>query len=175
MLEEQRDLSKLLDHFQKRRCVWYDRGTYFAVSPACFLQEDAHLPLLSFSDTVDLIMPYIADVSDIYDTFSSTFSYRGTSLLWKQSFPHIEDLFRAKDIFLLRLLGHYNILIRIPKIFLAYEQVANYSFYASMRETADTYNECRKQNYDIAMQALDRVLLESGEELNMNTLIANKP
>jgi vancomycin resistance protein YoaR len=65
-------------------------------------------------------------------------------------------------------------LIQVPKVLLAYEQFTYYSIYASVRDTT-TYGECRKQNYDVALAALDGVTLVPGEQLNMNTLIANDP
>ena len=61
-----------------------------------------------------------------------------------------------------------------PKSFLAMYQLDNLTVYASVRDTS-TYGTCRRQNYDVAMNQMDRYFLEPGDILNMNRIIANQP
>ena len=158
---------------EKRRCIVYDKGTYLAVSPACFLQGTP-LPALSLADAVQSMLPYIQDVTHIYDTDADAFWYGGTELLLDDTLTTLQSYQITDDFLLLQRLANHGVLIQIPKVLLAYQQMFEYTFYASVRDTT-TYGPCRKQNYDVAMEQLNWLTLVSGEQLNMNTLIADHP
>jgi len=158
---------------KKRRCVRYDRWTYFSMSPACFLQWWT-LPKLPFTEAIDVIMPYVVGASHVYETDTDAFWYQWTDLVFDKDLQTLEDREISRDTLALQLFSHHNLLIQVPKILIAYEQLSDYAFFASVRDTS-TYGVCRKQNYDAAMGELDRYILAPWEELNMNKLIANLP
>ncbi|USN55411.1 MAG: hypothetical protein H6765_02150 [Candidatus Peribacteria bacterium] len=155
-----------------RRCVSYDRGDYVVVTPECLL--DNQLPQLDFQEAVDMVLPYIASVENFYDVDTDEFYYEQAQL-------HIEDdLLAASSVLynpntlLLRLLSHRDYLIRIPKLYLAVQQIEGYSFYAATRDVSG-YGTCRKTNYDLALEQLDTLFLKPGELFNMNRAISRLP
>ena len=105
-------------------------------------------------------MPYIVDTSHVYETDTDAFWYQTTQLIFDTSLQTLDDREISKDILALQLFSHHNMLIQVPKTLLAYEQLSQYAFFASVRETT-TYGTCRKQNYDVAMQELDGYILSA--------------
>lgn len=110
----------------------------------------------------------------MYEIEADTFYYDGADLTFDKEFTTYADLLAGKNTPLLRSLAHQGYLIRVPKIYIAFQQMQDYTFYASLRDTT-SYGNCRKINYDLAMQQLDGKLLDPGELYNMNREISNLP
>ena len=132
------------------------------------------MPQLSLQEAVDALMPYVANVEDTYQSDAENFRYSSTHLIRNEQLPEWTDVDILHDTDSLQLLKKEDIWVQMPKVLLAKDAVDDMSVYASVRDTT-MYGECRKINYNIAMHALDGVLLAPGEELNMNELIAYKP
>lgn len=160
-------------HIKKRRCIAYDRWTYMAVSPACFLQSWM-LPTLSFTEAIDVLMPYVENISAIYDADADSTWYTQADLIFRKDIETLEDWDIWNDTLALQLFAHHALLIQVPKVILAYEQIKDYAFFGSVRDTT-TYGACRAKNYAVAMWELDGVLLAPWDRMNMNDLIAHHP
>jgi hypothetical protein len=63
-----------------------------------------------------------------------------------------------KDKILLALLYSKGYYIRIPKIFLAFQQIKNYSFYVSGKNLL-LRNKSRLNNFNVAMNKIDGFVL----------------
>jgi hypothetical protein len=99
-LDDIADYQQLFEHMEDtardaeispltRRCTWFDRGTFMAVSPACFLQEN--LPSLAYEDVLPTLTPWIEDVSAVYDTQADAFWYQGANVEWKDDLVTLDD------------------------------------------------------------------------------------
>ena len=56
---------------------------------------------LSFTESIDLLIPYIKDVSHVYETDASQFSYTGTQLIRKEALLDEDSLLPLQEKFLL--------------------------------------------------------------------------
>lgn len=61
-----------------KRCVAYDRDDSLIVTPEC-LRQDA-TDLLSFAESVRMILPTITHINGFYETEQDTFTYQTAQL-----------------------------------------------------------------------------------------------
>lgn len=147
-----------------QRCERYDRWTMFIGTVWC-----TELPQMTASEVLWVLAPFVGDVTTEYDALSREFSYTPSKLLFKDWFVDslqvLQEKFTSDENDDIRL---------IPKVLIAYDQLDQFKFVASVRDTT-IYWPCRKQNYDLAMNMLDGQNLEPQELLNINKLIAYQP
>lgn len=148
----------------KPRCGWYDRGTIFLGSIDCLDQ----LPELRPDEMMEALQPYLLDVTTEYNALSREFVFTPSELVF------VQELESQIDHLTKNLRTNAGEFLVVPKLLLAYDQLDEFKFVASVRDTT-IYGPCRKQNYDLAMDILDEQSLEPWELLNMNTLIAHQP
>lgn len=156
----------------QRRCLSYDRGEQLLVSPACLMWNQ--WVFLDFPQAVDSILPVITHIDNIYETEQKTFTYQTATLLLDEQIVKDAHLFEHIPEWVLHALAQKDILIRVPKYVLWLQQMHNRSVYASVRDT-HSYGRCRKNNYDIALNQMDKVLLLPEKKFNMNQQIAHLP
>lgn len=155
---------------ERRRCVMRDAWDDMLLSPWCLLYGKK--TFLSMQEAIDILMPYVQDVWAIYDTEAQWFAYMPTDFVFDERISSYEISLKDIDAYLLSTLWQHDVYVRVSKISLALLQLETMSVYASVRDTRG-YGPCRKQNYDVALQMLDGVLISPWEQINLNTLIAH--
>lgn len=156
--------GELLTYEWWDRCQRYDRWDSIVWSSAC-LDE---LPSLAVDEHLYYLLRVSQDVSSEYNAILREFTYTPSQLIlnpWEairleQEYKELESTAQS--------------VISISKTFVAYHTRHRYRYVASTRDIS-TYGPCRKQNYHIAMNEIDGVVLMPQEKINMNDRIANKP
>lgn len=161
---------ELLERHQPSRCVWFDRGTHFVINTTCY--QRGILPELSLEQTAEALRPYLVDVKHSYNVEDALFTYKDAELIYTDEFTDLvayrsHDNTRQQET-------NQDGMILLPKSIVAYQQIANRSTFASVRDTR-TYGPCRLQNYKVAMAQLDKITIAPDEYFNMNQEIARQP
>jgi len=130
------------------------------VTPSCQLED---LPELAPHRMMDHLLPLLERVEGVYDTGATTFTASVADLHFVIDPRKDVDIIEPID----------TQLQKVPTWRLAMEQFQHWSVYATLRDTS-TYGTCRKQNYNLALKALDREELLPGEKLNMNRDISQR-
>jgi len=153
-------------------CNYFKNKEYFYISPWCFLQWK--LPKLWVKKTSDLVFPFINQFDNIYNLQSTGFVYRPSNADFFYNYKlnnFIDNDFSDKVS--LYILGLKNYFIKVPEIFIAFEEFKNYSLYVWSKDLSNR-NKWRLINFHIALDAINDYILYPNQELNFNNLIANK-
>jgi hypothetical protein len=101
--------------------------------PGCFLNNT--LPQISFVDAINKIWPLISGFSSVYDLNATFFVYTGAVPNFYVTYDInsiIDKSFESK--LLLKILDLTHTWIKVPKIYLAFNQVKNYTFYVAGKD-----------------------------------------
>lgn len=130
------------------------------MTPSC---QVADLPELEPHRMMDYLLPLVDHIEGMYDTGAMIFTADVATIQF------VIDPWQTVD-----LIEHSALpLQKLPTRRLAMEQFKERNVYATLRDTT-TYGTCRKQNYSLALKALDREELLPGEKLNMNRDISKR-
>jgi len=155
-------------------CNQWWNGNYYFISPSCFLSWN-NLPKIDFKTTINDILPFISGFKNVYILNSTWFFYTTAKPEFYINY-NIDNIIKQNQdnkiiLHILWLLKYY---IKIPKIYLEFKQIKNYSFYVSTKDLT-LRNKWRLQNFDVAMKQLDGYFLPWWKSFILNKLIANKP
>ena len=159
--------------FFDKKCDYYKEWAYYYVLPWCF--ETGKLPKLSLKQTVNLVWPLIKKFDKTYDLNSKWFFYKPTKIDYFVKYD-LSDIIWTWNIAKLWLwvLSITHTWIKIPEIYLAFNQIKNYSFYVAWKDLSKR-NWWRLQNFDVAFKALDNLVLQPNQIVFLNKLLANLP
>lgn len=140
-----------------------EKKDMYVMSPSCLLKNE--LPVIEFKEAIDYLWPYIDSFNMVYNDASQTFSYQGTSPIFKKNYEILPKTLEEK-LTLARLQNKWE-KIRIHKSSLAYQTVKKANFFTVYKDTS-ILKRCTKQNYTIALNKINGTILWSGEILNLN-------
>lgn len=156
--------ATLLTYEGTQRCQWYDRWDSLVGSIDCMTE----LPTLPISEHVEYLLSLAQDVTTEYNAGEREFEYTPSDIIFDDSIH--ERVKRELDA----LTVSNETMVTMPKVLVAYATRERFKYVASTRDISK-YGPCRKQNYLLAMNELNGVVLKPQELLNINKLIANKP
>jgi len=166
------DKIKKFEDFHPR-CDYYNVWNDYYILPWCFLKNK--LPKLDFIETLNFIWPFIKDFTQVYNLNSTWFFYYPAKPKYFIKYDLSNVIWTGKvDNLLLRILVLTNIWIKVPKIYLAFNQIKNWSFYIVAKDLSKR-NWWRLQNFNTAIKALNNYVLYPWEELFVNKILANLP
>ena len=186
-LWEYRQYVKILNKYQNKinwnkakkieklniKCDFYSIGNDYYILPRCFLENN--LPKLSLTEVTDSIWPFIKGFSQVYDLNSTWFFYYPAEPKYFVRYDLKGIIWTGKvDKLFLKILALTNTWIKVPKIYLAFNQARNRSFYVAGKDLSKR-NWWRLQNFNVAVNALNNLVLEPWEELFINKILANLP
>ncbi len=172
----QKETSKTLQlqslhYLNKEPCIYTPESKdKYIVTPSCILKNK--LPKLEFTEAVDHIRPYITSFNTVYNEYATTFTYEGTSPIFKKNYDITAKT--TNEIVTLAYLQKAEKKLRIDKSALAYNTIKDANFYVVYRDISPL-KRCTKQNYFVAANILNDTIIAPGEILNLNKKIANAP
>jgi len=155
------------------KCDFYSVGNDYYILPGCFLENN--LPKLSLTQVANSIWPFIKDFSQVYDLNSTGFFYYPAKPRYFVKYDLSGVIWTGKvNKLFLKILALTDTWIKIPKIYLAFNQAKNRSFYVAGKDLSKR-NWGRLQNFNVAVSALDNYVLGPSQELFVNKDFANLP
>lgn len=174
VLKEKINKKKLINKFDNINlpCDSFKSWKNYYILPWCFLKSQ--FPKLWVKRASDLVFPFIEQFDNIYDLKSKKFIYKPAKSIFFYDY-NLNDFIEYNDYdkLLLYVLSAKNYYIKVPEIFLAFQEFKDYSVYVSSKDLSKRPNG-RLTNFNIALNEIDNYLLQPQEELNFNKLIANK-
>lgn len=171
--EEISTIQKLknIKYINEQKCFYTkeNKNTYI-ITPSCLFKD--RLPTLDFQEAIDYMRPYIETFNTIYNEVTQNFMYEWTHPIFKKEYDIIPTT-RTERIALIQAQVEGKKL-RIDKSALAYQIIKNANFYVVYRDTS-ILKRCTKQNYMIAINILNNMIIKSWEILNLNKIITNAP
>ena len=167
-------INKQIDiYYDDIACNYFAQWNNYYISPWCFLQSK--LPKLWVKQTSDLVFPFIKSFDNIYNLNTEKFIYKPSKVEFFYNY-NLDNFIDndSSDKVLLYILSMKNYFIKVPKIFLAFDEFKNYSLYVSSKDLSKR-NSWRLINFNIALNSIDNYILKPQKELNFNNLIAHKP
>lgn len=178
-LQNNHKVNNLIKYLCKQDCSYFhssDDVYYF--KPSCFsnfCKWSSDRKFLDFKDAVDTAWNMISWFDHIYDLNSTKFVYTFAKPKFYIDYNLDNFIWKTKiDDLLLSILQVSNYYIKVPKIFLVYENLKNYSFYVSDKNLKKR-NKSRLNNFYIAMKQIDKYFLEPWKEIYFNKLVAYIP
>lgn len=155
-------------------CSRHQYGELMAISPICFIENK--LPLLTTQEAIDLVRDDIDAFDKTYDLNRTYFEYEGSNPIFNhtvQEFSKYND-HSLSNRFLLLGLAYKDAMILVPKEVLAVHTLRQLNYYA-VRKDLSNQGACARQNYYVALNAMDGYQLKAGEEFNINKHISYLP
>lgn len=136
----------------------------FLLDAACLLQ--GKLPKLSLQESVDTLRNDIKWFQSLYKPEVASFIYSGTKPIFTSSYPAIIPS-TDKEIRDMRQAAQARQKIILTMKQLAHYYLSWYTFYVADKDISQL-KPCTKQNYELALTSVDKLLLKPGQVFNYN-------
>lgn len=142
----------------------------YSIDAVCFLKWE--LPSLKLQEVTDVLWEDVIGFEEVYQLDATSFEYQATQPIYAGS--SYDGVFKkdAINVMLLHKLAQRKVKISIPYSVLAREQAKNYSFYAVARNWLEKLGPCTRNNYNVALQVLDKVTLYPEQSYTINDFIS---
>ena len=156
---------------KKVRCNFFEYKDYYYVNPGCILYW--YMPELSLKESVDLVFPFIIWFKNVYNLDATGFFYKDASPIFSIKYDIDSILWNTiYDKVILKIMILSDTRIKIPKMYLAFKQIKNYSFYVAWKDLSKR-NWWRLVNFSVALKKLNNYILNPWSVLFVNKELAN--
>ncbi len=142
----------------------------YLVSPSCILQNK--LPTLEYKEAIDYLRTYIDWFWTSYNENEVSFSYEWTFPIFKENLDIYPYSLWAKQILIDA--EKQNKLIHLNKKHIAFYSIKNLWFYATNKDLS-ILKRCTRQNYTVALNSFDGMILKTNESINLNKHLSYLP
>lgn len=145
-------------------CHIQGQGKEFVLDANCLLQ--GKLPKLSFKEAVDVVWDEVKGFQDVYMSQQTSFLYSGTQPMFKNEYPSLLPVTK-KEIVDMRQAAKEGKRISISLKQLAHYYISWFTFYVADKDISQL-KPCTKQNYELALTSVDKLMLQPGQVFNYN-------
>ncbi len=162
-------------------CIFKEDISWAVISPECFLSDFSEYysgSIENFTGSIEWIWDDIDDFSNTYELYASEFEYKDSKPIFKEQ--KLNDFYD----FLLRirkegsdksviwkLISENNLIYLSQKEFFILK-IFDYNYFVAKRDKLDQLWGCSKNNYDVALIAIDKKLLKPWDVFDVNKRLA---
>jgi hypothetical protein len=160
---------KYIRYINQKECFYAKEDTdMYIITPSCLFGNK--LPQVPLTQALEIIWPHIEAFNTIYNESAQSFVYEWTNPILNKTYDILPKTIAEKIA--LAKAEKENKKIKISIYALAVESIKQANFYVVYRDISPL-KRCTKQNYFVALNALNNKVIQPGETLNLNQEIAN--
>ncbi len=167
-------IKKAKNAVSGKECSWHEFWWKLAISPLCLLQQK--FPELWFNESVDAVWDDVLAFDTQYDLEREYFEYESATPVLSpelQQYAMYFDWSKANTL-LLYALAYKDVMIYLPKKVIAVHNIPKFSWYVVRKDMSNQW-PCGRQNFMLAYNSLNNLILEPGKVFNLNAHIAYNP
>ncbi len=167
-------LQNIKNKVKNQKCYQYKIWEDYILSPICLLNWQ--IPKLSMQDALKTSWQYVDAFDNSYDLKRKYFEYHWANPIFENKVQNLLPLYDYSIIneYLLISLNYKNIMIKIPKNIIAINTMKDFSYYVVWKDLWNQW-KCWLQNYMVAYNSLDNLILKPWEKFNINKHISYLP